>query len=82
MSTNPNVPQYFRISGQIDTESEADQTDAYMEGEGPAHVANWPLLDDASVARDRERTERKQRRRALEFESGERRLRGQGKCWK
>ena len=59
----------------MDTESEADQADAYMEEEGPAPVAKWPPLDDASVARERERTERRQQRRAIDIESGERCLR-------
>ena len=70
------------MHGQMDTESENEQVDVRME---PAEqlrqpvvetasavpVAKWPPLEDASVARERRRAERRQQRRADEFASGE-----------
>ena len=48
MSSPPNVPQYFRLHGQMDTESETDQADVPMSSTASAvPTARWPPMDDA-----------------------------------
>jgi len=84
MPSAPRVPQHFRIHGQTDTDSEADQGDVHMEPAEQRHapvakaasaVARFPPMDDASVNADRRRVERRQARRAERFDTGRERLR-------
>ena len=48
MPLAPSGPQYFRMHGQMDTESEADAADVHME------VSHWPALSEASASNGQE----------------------------
>ena len=87
MLSAPTGTQYFRMNGQMDTESEPDQGDTHMENErmeqpvmttSAVRPAQWPATDAASVAAERRRTARRQQRREEQIATGERHHRSFG----